>query len=236
MTYIFNMIIRNEGISMKISAKGRYGLAAMTYLARNYASGSPVTIVSISEKLGISKIYLEQVFSLLKRARLVNSIKGSQGGYQLSRAPREITIHELELLSGDGAEYTLRVRCSKGTYVRTLCHDIGAALGCGGVMSALRRTAVGGYRVEDAHTMDELRALPREAAQRLLLPVDSLWPDAPQVTVDAKAERLARCGNPFALSLPDGIYRIYAASGEFLLLAQVTDGTAVTIKSFFEVS
>ena len=63
------MIIRNEGISMKISAKGRYGLAAMTYLARNYASGSPVTIVSISEKLGISKIYLEQVFSLLKRAR-----------------------------------------------------------------------------------------------------------------------------------------------------------------------
>lgn len=72
------MIIRNEGISMKISAKGRYGLAAMTYLARNYASGSPVTIVSISEKLGISKIYLEQVFSLLKRARLVNSIKAAK--------------------------------------------------------------------------------------------------------------------------------------------------------------
>ena len=95
MTYIFNMIIRNEGISMKISAKGRYGLAAMTYLARNYASGSPVTIVSISEKLGISKIYLEQVFSLLKRARLVNSIKGSQGGYQLSRAPREITPYDI---------------------------------------------------------------------------------------------------------------------------------------------
>ena len=89
------MIIRNEGISMKISAKGRYGLAAMTYLARNYASGSPVTIVSISEKLGISKIYLEQVFSLLKRARLVNSIKGSQGGYQLSRAPREITPYDI---------------------------------------------------------------------------------------------------------------------------------------------
>ena len=76
----------------------------------------------------------------------------------------------------------------------------------------------------------------REAAQRLLLPVDSLWPDAPQVTVDAKAERLARCGNPFALGVPDGTYRIYAASGEFLLLAQVTDGMAVTIKSFFEVS
>ena len=103
-------------------------------------------------------------------------------------------------------------------------------------MSALRRTEVGAYRVSDAHTMDALCALPREAAQRLLLPVDSLWPDAAQRTVDAQAERLARCGNPFRLAVPDGVYRIYAASGEFLLLAQVTDGTAVTIKSFFEVS
>ena len=84
-----------EELLMKISAKGRYGLAAMTYLARNYAAGAPVTIISISEKLGISKIYLEQVFSLLKRARLVNSIKGSQGGYQLSRAPREITPYDI---------------------------------------------------------------------------------------------------------------------------------------------
>ena len=148
----------------------------------------------------------------------------------------KITIGELTVLGEVDGDYVLRVRCSKGTYIRTLCHDIGAALGCGGVMSALRRTAVGGYRVEDAHTMDELCALPREAAQRLLLSVDSLWPDALQVTVDAKAERLARCGNPFTLSAPDGTYRIYAASGEFLLLAQVTDGTAVTIKSFFEVS
>ena len=157
-------------------------------------------------------------------------------GGEVERKPRKITVFELSLERFDGDTAELLVHCSKGTYVRTLCHDIGAAFGCGGVMSALRRTAVGGYRVEDAHTMDELCALPREAAQRLLLPVDSLWPDAPQVTVDAKAERLARCGNPFALSAPDGTYRIYAASGEFLLLAQVTDGTAVTIKSFFEVS
>ena len=84
-----------------------------------------------------------------------------------------------------------------------------------------------------SHTTSSAR---RAAAQRLLLPVDSLWPDAPRITVDARSERLARCGNPFALSAPDGTYRIYAASGEFLLLAQVTDGMAVTIKSFFEVS
>ena len=157
-------------------------------------------------------------------------------GGEVARKARPVTIEELTVLGEADGDYALRVRCSKGTYIRTLCHDIGAALGCGGVMSALRRTEVGAYRVSDAHTMDVLCALPREAAQRLLLPVDSLWPDAAQCTVDAKAERLARCGNPFRLCVPDGVYRIYAASGEFLLLAQVTDGTAVTIKSFFEVS
>ena len=157
-------------------------------------------------------------------------------GGEVARKARPVTIEELTVLGEADGDYVLRVRCSKGTYIRTLCHDIGAALGCGGVMSALRRTEVGAYRVSDAHTMDALCALPREAAQRLLLPVDSLWPDAARCTVDARSERLARCGNPFRLCAPDGVYRIYAASGEFLLLAQVTDGTAVTIKSFFEVS
>ena len=80
---------------MKISAKGRYGLAAMVYLARNYDAASPVTIISISESLGISKIYLEQVFALLKRSGLVNSIKGSHGGYQLVRSPSEITAYDI---------------------------------------------------------------------------------------------------------------------------------------------
>ena len=80
---------------MKISAKGRYGIAAMVFLARNYDASFPITIISISDHLGISKIYLEQVFSLLKRSKLVNSIKGSQGGYQLSRHPREITAYDV---------------------------------------------------------------------------------------------------------------------------------------------
>jgi len=80
---------------MKISAKGRYALAAMTYLAKGYVSGTPITIVRISESLGISKIYLEQVFALLKRAQLVNSLKGSQGGYQLSRAPQKVTVYDV---------------------------------------------------------------------------------------------------------------------------------------------
>ena len=80
---------------MRISVKARYGLAAMTSMAINYNNGEYITVISISEKLGISKIYLEQVFSLLKRGGLVNSTKGSQGGYQLSRMPRQITVYDI---------------------------------------------------------------------------------------------------------------------------------------------
>lgn len=80
---------------MKISSKGRYGLAVMVCLAQVASSGEYVSIISIAEKLGISKIYLEQVFSLLKRAELVNSVKGAQGGYQLSKASNEITAGDI---------------------------------------------------------------------------------------------------------------------------------------------
>jgi len=82
---------------MRISAKGRYALAAVICMAQQYDSGEYITVISISERLGISKIYLEQVFSLLKRGGLVNSVKGAQGGYQLSRMPAQITA--LDVLS-----------------------------------------------------------------------------------------------------------------------------------------
>jgi Rrf2 family protein len=80
---------------MRISVKGRYSLAAMTVLAQTHQSGEQVTVLNISKQLGISKIYLEQVFSLLKRGQLVTSVKGSQGGYLLTRLPQEITIFEI---------------------------------------------------------------------------------------------------------------------------------------------
>ncbi len=80
---------------MRISSKGRYGLAAMIGVAQLGSTGEFVTVISIAEKLGISKIYLEQVFSLLKRSKLVNSVKGSQGGYQLSKPADRITALEI---------------------------------------------------------------------------------------------------------------------------------------------
>lgn len=80
---------------MRISVKSRYALAAMIYMGENAGSGELISVLSISETLGISKIYLEQVFSLLKRGGLVNSVKGAQGGYQLSRSPQEITAYDI---------------------------------------------------------------------------------------------------------------------------------------------
>ncbi|MDF2557072.1 MAG: transcriptional regulator [Bacillales bacterium] len=80
---------------MKISAKGRYALTSMIYIAQNSDKGQHFTLVSISENLGISKLYLEQVFNLLKKGNLVNSIKGAQGGYRLSRDPKLISVYDI---------------------------------------------------------------------------------------------------------------------------------------------
>lgn len=80
---------------MRISSKGRYGLASMIGVAQLGKSGEFVAVISIAEKLGISKIYLEQVFSLLRRSKLVTSVKGSQGGYQLTKSPEQITAYDI---------------------------------------------------------------------------------------------------------------------------------------------
>lgn len=80
---------------MKISVKGRYGLAVMINMAQNYNSGDNITVLRLANNLGFSKIYLEQVFSLIKRAGLVNAIKGAQGGYQLAKDPQQITAFDV---------------------------------------------------------------------------------------------------------------------------------------------
>ncbi len=80
---------------MRISSKGRYALVSMINMAKSYDSRKFITVISISEKFGISKIYLEQVFALLKKGGLVISVKGSQGGYQISRSPSEITAYDI---------------------------------------------------------------------------------------------------------------------------------------------
>ena len=154
-------------------------------------------------------------------------------GKAVERQPRPVTIHELELLSFNGQEAALRVRCSKGTYIRTLCEDLGDALGCLGCMASLRRTQAGAYTVQDAVPLQTL--LETEQPEEFLLSMDSLFLQYPAVTLSSNQETRCRNGNSFTRPLPDGTYRAYSQGGEFLMLAKVEDNVMSTVKSFFDV-
>lgn len=152
-------------------------------------------------------------------------------GREVERPARRITVYSLELLDGQGGDYLLRVRCSKGTYVRTLCHDIGQALGCGGCMGSLRRTMAAGFTLSDCHTLEEMQV----QGEALLAPVDSLFRRYPAYRItDARDDRRCRCGNPLsAPALQGGLYRVYGADGAFLCLSRWENGVLTSEKNFF---
>lgn len=154
-------------------------------------------------------------------------------GKEVERKPRNITIFSLECLEFDGVCARLVVRCSKGTYIRTLCKDIGAALGCGGCMESLRRTAAGAYTIAQAVPLQTL--VQSKDPEKYLLPVDSMFAAYPAVTLTDKQELRCRNGNAFSVAMEEGTYRAYGQNGEFLMLAKVEAGVMSTIKSFFEV-
>ena len=157
----------------------------------------------------------------------------ARAGKEIERKPREITIFSLDLLEFTGETAKIRVHCSKGTYIRTLCHDIGAALGCGGCMEALRRTAAGEYTLADSVELDTL--LNAERPEDYLRDVDTLFRQYPAVTLTEKQTLRCRNGNSFSIALPEGSYRAYDSQGTFLMLAKVRGGIMETVKSFFDV-
>ena len=159
-------------------------------------------------------------------------------GQEVARRPRSITIHALELLEGEGADWTIRVRCSKGTYVRTLCHDLGRALGCGGCMSSLGRTRAGSFTLAQAVTMQQvLDFAAGQDPQQLLMPVDAVFAAHPPLIVTlGQAAKLKNGAQVKDWQFQPGTYRVYAEDGEFLLLGRVEGGVLTTIKSFFEVN
>ena len=153
-------------------------------------------------------------------------------GGEVERKPRAVTLYERELLEQTGpADFTLRCVCSKGTYIRTLCHDIGQALGCGGCMSSLRRTMAAGFTLAQAVTLEEVQ----ERGEALLLPTDRYFAAYPVYTVASpRQEERCRHGNPLtAKGLADGTYRVYGLEGEFLCLSSAAGGTLTSIKNFF---
>ena len=159
-------------------------------------------------------------------------------GKEVERKARPVCIHELELLESTGpADYRLRVRCSKGTYVRTLCHDIGQALGSGGCMGALRRTMAAGFTLDDAVTLEKVQAAAdRGEAESLLLPVDAYFAGRPDLILKPEAEKKLRNGMTLVMpALPEGEYRVYGSDQTFLALCRAERGKLITVKSFFPV-
>lgn len=157
-------------------------------------------------------------------------------GREVERQPRPITIQELELLDFSGNEARLRIRCSKGTYIRTLCKDIGEALGCGGCMAQLRRVRAGEYTLDGAIPLERLLAESDAGmdVEHYLIPIDTMFASVPRLNLTKNQARAVRNGGSFSCDKA-GRWRVYGPEGEFLALCQGENGVMVTIKSFFEV-
>lgn len=145
-------------------------------------------------------------------------------GKEVERKPRNITIHELEILSMQLPDISLRVVCSKGTYIRTLCHDIGEKLGCGAVMSRLERSRTGSFTIKNAYKLDEIESLYKQGRiEEVLIPVDKMFEELAEVHVVDTAVKLVENGNSFLLNrirerrlFDEGEeVRVYDMSGRF---------------------
>lgn len=201
--------------------------------------------------VSISKTQLEEVFPLfmgdiLQIPPMYSAIK-IQGkklyelarkGKEVERPPRPITITAMELLpeKNQYGDHMLRIECSKGTYIRTICHDIGEKLGCGATMSSLLRTKAAGFTLEQSYDLSHIVA--NENPHSLLLPVDSYF-SQDSFTITENQEKKLLNGTSFQLEkaqlITDGKYKVYGVNNSFLALCDVKEGSVHTIKSFFEV-
>ena len=158
-------------------------------------------------------------------------------GVEVERKSRQITIHKMEYMGKIEEDFQLRIDCSKGTYIRTLCHDMGKCLGTGAVLTSLRRTYSGAYTVENAFTLEQIASAAQQGNVRnLFLPVDSLFMQCPQTVINEEQKRKCLVGNSFSVELQDGEYRVYDADGTFLMLGRVDCRIMSTKKSFFEIT
>ena len=203
-----------------------------TVLERHPAALTEAAVEAVLPRFRGEILQVPPMYSALK----VNGQKLcdlARKGQTVERKPRPVTIHELAFLGFQDDCLRLRVRCSKGTYIRTLCKDLGEALGCGGCMAQLRRVSAGSYTIGQAVPLETL--LESADPGQYLLPVDSLFASLPALTLTPNQETRCRNGNPFTRNVPDGRYRCYGKSGEFLMLGSVRDNVMSTVKSFLVV-
>ncbi len=158
-------------------------------------------------------------------------------GIEVERKPRKITIYSAEVSGFDGEEFSLSVHCSKGTYIRTLCHDIGKQLGCGAVMCELERTKSSVFSLDNSYSLDDLREMDEEKLRSVLMPVDSVFLNYPEMYIDDNIKKRLCNGALCYVKNNEGTYRIYDKEKNFLCLAQVKeqDGRNIlkSLKTFY---
>ena len=164
-------------------------------------------------------------------------------GITVEREARPITVYALDI-DGNGRDYQMRVACSKGTYIRTLCVDIGAKLGCGGTMSSLVRTRTGGFTLDNAYTLDELENKTPEERTSLLLPTETLFTHLQAFTLSDFYAKLSRNGceiyqKKVGASFPLGtMLRICDKNGFYAIgeVIEYPDGAAIKLRKRFDIT
>ncbi|WP_241086743.1 tRNA pseudouridine(55) synthase TruB [Candidatus Vondammii sp. HM_W22] len=161
--------------------------------------------------------------------------KLAREGIVVEREARTVTIHELNLTAFDLPEFELDVRCTKGTYIRTLAEDIGAALGCGAHVTALRRTGVGSFdssKMVDMETLNARYDEGREALDALLLPVDSALQAWPEVHLNNDSSHYIRMGQPVIVpkAPTGGQVRLYDDNNDFIGVGEILDDGRVALR------
>jgi tRNA pseudouridine55 synthase len=151
----------------------------------------------------------------------------ARAGIQIEREPRRVTIHALNLQWFEGERLALSVTCSKGTYIRSIAHDLGEMLGCGAHLAALRRTAVGRFGLDCAHTLASLEAMPAAERDECLLPVDALLQNLPEAHLAPAQQARFVQGQPVPWDgPPQARVRVYGAGGALLGVGEAdADGT-----------
>jgi tRNA pseudouridine55 synthase len=202
------------------------------------ATGDPEGAVLERSAVAVSRRQLEDVLQrftgpILQVPPMHSALKHdgkalyeyARQGLEVERQARAVTIHAIRLEDFAGESFVFTVRCSKGTYIRTLAEDIGAALGCGAHLESLRRLASGAFSIEEAYSLDALEAMDAAARDALLRPLDSLLEAYPRLVLDGERAFCARQGQPVWLPrmVFDGTVRLYGEDGVFLGIGEVMD-------------
>lgn len=158
----------------------------------------------------------------------------ARSGVEVERKSRTVTIKEIEIRDFENGEFSMRVACSKGTYIRTLCADIGKELGVGACMTALVRTKSAMFTLDEAKTLDEIRAIAEQGnKESLIIPTDAVFAEFAEIRLDKKRTQQILNGMFLKSDLPDGQYRVYGNEGDFLCVGKVTDGVLKIVKNFY---